>query len=206
MKRTNLLICIAVATAAVAVVWARLEAQQPPAADPARPTAVAICDVVSVYNNYDRARDLTEEFNRRREEMERQAAQRAQRIEQLSDVLSGLKVGSKTYEEKVQEMMKLRMEGEAWASLKQRMAEREHRQLTQEMYEEIVAVISAVARQRGYDLVLHRDTIPLESRSSGELLNKIAQRKVLYARKAVDITDVVLELVNRRYQQSKKDG
>jgi Skp family chaperone for outer membrane proteins len=65
-------------------------------------------------------------------------------------------------------------------------------------------MIETVAKERRYDLVIHLDSVDLASQTTTELLNKIAQRKCLYAAKSIDITNVVLKRVNRRYSQSKE--
>lgn len=74
---------------------------------------------------------------------------------------------------------------------------REMRQLSETLYNAIVAEVEAYAKAEGYDLVLKIDDIPEESPSDRALANKINRRHVLYHAAAVDITAQVLARLNR---------
>ena len=201
MKRSAMLLLATASVACVAVFLTVVSAQAPAAAGP-RGT-VAVCDVVTVFNKYKRAIDLSEEFQERAKKLAAQDKQKVQVIQEVEKVLDALKPGSKSYEEQLQKWEKLSVERATWRRLREQVNLREHRRMTEEMYTEILAMIETVAKERRYDLVLHLDNVGLASQTTTELLNKIAQRKCLYAAKSIDLTDVVLKRVNRRYSQSK---
>lgn len=201
MRRSGIFLLAAASVACVAVFLTAVSAQAPAASGP-RGT-VAVCDVVTVFNNYQQAKDLSAEFQERAKKLASQDKQRLQGIQEVEKVLNALKPGSKSYEEQLQKWEKLSVERATWRRLREQVNLREHRRLTEEMYTEILAMVETVAKERRFDLVLHRENVELASQTTTELLNKIAQRKCLYAAKSIDITDVVLKRVNRRYSQSK---
>ena len=202
MRRSGIFLLAAASVACVAVFLTAVSAQAPLAAGP-RGT-VAVCDVVTVFNNYQQAKDLSAEFQERAKKLAAADEQKLRAIQEVEKVLDALKPGSKSYEEQLQKWEKLSVERATWRRLREQVNLREHRRLTEEMYTEILAMIETVAKERRYDLVLHRENVELASQTTTELLNKIAQRKCLYAAKSIDITDAVLKRVNSRYSQRKQ--
>ena len=196
MKSTHLLLIGMMLLIAVAFLWGRSEAQAP--ARPVAPLArVAVCDVGALFNGYKRRQSLEALFENKRKQASAADEKKVQQIEQLKKVLESLNANTKAYEQKLREMEKLTLERQVWRQLQEQRFVREHRLLMQELYREILAAIDATARARGYDLVLYRDSVEIESKTTAELLNKIAQRKCLYSHPNVDLTKPILKLLNK---------
>jgi len=179
----------------------------PPGAAPvtaATAGTAAVCDVVEVFNNYQRAKDLTAKLNDRREEIKAENKKRAESIDAIKMVLEGLKVGSKEYEDRFNEMQKLTIDRQSWLQFQEQMILREHQRLTREMYEQVLQTIAAIARERGFKVVLQRDKESLETRDTAELIQKIAMRKVLFSDESVDLTETVLTRLNQSYRALPK--
>lgn len=203
MRRSSIFLLATALAACVAMFLTRVGAQAPAAAAGPKGT-VAVCDVVTVFNNYQRAKDLSAEFQERAKKLAAQDKQKFQVIQEVEKVLDALKPGSKSYEGQLQKWEKLSFERATWSRLRKQVNIREHRRLTEEMFKEILDMTEKVAKERRYELVIQKDNVELTSQTTTELLSKIAQRKCLYAAKSIDITDVVLKRVNRLYHRAKK--
>jgi len=188
-----------VVAAGLAVALSSSEAQAPAGAPPSH---VAVCDIVDVFNNYQRAKDLTAKLNERREAIKAEADKRLKEIENRRLEMEGLKVGSKEHEQRLNEVQRLTIERQAYLQFQDALAMREHRNLTKEMYEEILAMVAAVAKERGYDLVLYRESEPLSAEGQ-EIVRQIQSRKVLYASEKIDLTETVLGRLNQAYKAAK---
>jgi len=199
MKRSALLLTVMIAFGTTAVLL-RHSFAQAPAPPPAPSTRVAVCDVAKVFNNYQRAKDLTTEFEQRRRRIKAEDERRSARLKQLEATISALKPGSKEHDARLAEYMRASIERQVWRKMEEELAIREHRRLTEEMYKEILGAIDAVAKARGFDLVIYLENVPVASATTTELLNKIAQRKVLYHDPRIDLTQTVLQRVNSRYR------
>jgi len=176
-----------------------------PAPDPApAATKVAVCDVVEIFNNYQRAKDLTAKLNERRTAIQTENNERGKKIDDMEDELKALKPGSKEYEGRFNERQRLIIERDAWLKFQETLAIREHHRLTEEMYNEIQDVIAALAKDRGFHIVLFRDPKNLVSQSTAELLQQINLRKVLYSDNSVDLTEDVLRRLNETYRAAPK--
>jgi len=165
-------------------------------------TPVAVCDIVEVFNNYQRAKDLNTQFDQRIEATLAEDKKRSDAIEAIRMELEGLKEGSKEYERRFKDAQRLELEREAWRKLQDGLAARDHHRLTREMYRDILAMIARVAKAHGIGIVLYRERRDLQSSNLKELLVQMAGRKVLYSEESVDLTEEVLAGVNRTYRSS----
>lgn len=173
-------------------------------APPGRPAApagrIAVCDVVEVFNNYQRAKDLTAKLNERRNAIKAESDKRSKAIEALQMELEGLKKGSEKYEQTFNEVQRLSIEHKAYLQYQDALALRDHQNLTKEMYEEITAMIARFAKERGFDVVVQREGAKLDAPNTTELLRQIYDRKLLYASEGVDLTEAVLLALNQAYR------
>ena len=161
--------------------------------------SVVVCDVVTVFNDYDRAKDLTETFRQRSEAITQERDKRAARIQAMQEELQGLQAGSPDFETLLQNIQREAIEAEAWQQYKMTLAARDHHRLTTEMYDEILAMVQAVAEQQGHSLVLFREGRSTQTESIQQLLAQVENRKVLYSSPRIDITQSVLAQLNQQY-------
>lgn len=202
MNRTGwILSLIVVAALALAL---QTSIAQNAAKPPGPATRVAACDIASVFNRYQRATDLSNEFNERRDRIKAQDEAKGKEMDQVEKMLKELKPDSKQYQEQSAALEKLNIERTVWRKMQEQAVIKDHRDLTEHMYQEITNVIAQIAKDQGYDLVLYRDAAEMASETTSELLGKIAQRKVLYCDPSLDVTETVLQRVNAAYAASKK--
>ena len=204
MRRTHLLLVGIVLAAAVTVVWTQTHAQQPAGRAVAPVARVAVCDVGEIFNGYQRRNDLNALFEGKRKAANAEDEKKIAQIKQLQGFLEGVNADSKEYAEKLGELERITLERQLWRQLTEQKFTREHRLLMQELYSEVLAAIGDKARALGYDLVMYKDQIEVQSKTTSELLSKIAQRKCLYANPALDVTKPVLTLLNQRYAARRK--
>ncbi len=202
MRFSKVSVLILVGVALSAVVLSHSLAQ--PAAAPAAPTRVAVCDVVEIFNNYQRAKDLTAKLNERRKAIQAENDDRGKKIDDKQEEMKALKKGSKEYEARFNELQRMVLEREAWLKFQETLAVREHHRLTVEMYEEIQKMIGALAKERGVQIVLFRDPENITSQNTAELLRQIGMRKVLYSDGSVDMTEDTLRRLNEAYRASQR--
>ena len=167
---------------------------------PAAPTRVAVCDVVQVFNNNQKSKDLQAMLDEKRQELEAEDQRRQQEIQNVAMELNAYKEGSEQYEQTLERVQRLRLERKNWAEFQQALIAREYQRFTREMYQEIVGVIEAVSRQRGVDMVLFYEKEMQFDEDPRNLVNVIQRRKVLYAADSVNLTDEVLAELNSAYQ------
>ena len=203
MRRIGILLAAGACALAAAALLSEGQTQ-PPAPPPARPTRVGVCDVVVVFNGYERAKHLAAEFDEKAKQIQDEGQRRDQAIKQMNEALDSLVPGSKEYEARLLEVWKTTGEATVWLDMEKRVITRQRLALTEQMYKEVLDAVADIAKERGVDVVIHRDTGKIASKNSVELLNKIALRKCLYASGQVDLTQSVLARANSKYRAGRK--
>ena len=202
MRKSQVLIVAAVLLLGGVLLMRHSSAQQ--ADVTAGPTSVAVCDIETIFRNYARATELLDRLNEERVRIKNEYEQRGQAVQALELELGALKEGSEEYEARLQEIQRLGIESNTYLQFSESLIRRKHHHLTEEMYHEILAGIAQMAQEREIDLVVYRDEqVAQGSKDAMELLTQIRNRKVLYSREGLDITQAVLERLNQAYRAAQ---
>jgi len=202
MKKTSLVLTGTIALLSLALCFGQGAAQSPsPAAAGAK---IAVCDVVGLFNAYERARDIRTELDLKEKQITATDEGLRKKIERLQEQLESLAVDSKEYESRLRELSKLTVERMVSKETEERLILQRRLRETEQMYREILDTIASVANERGFHVVIHREEMETASRSAGELLNKIASRKCLYWSPSIDITAEVMDRLNKKYREKRK--
>jgi Skp family chaperone for outer membrane proteins len=173
------------------------------------PAKVAVVDIVHVFNEYRRAKDLTKELGAFRDKMKAESEKRAAECKALQERIRALVGGSDEAERLKAELQEKAIAMETWMKAKQAEAMGRHKKLTEEMYEEIVAATGRIARRRGFLVVLNAQHKLGETPNAQALLQQIRGRTVLYADQRVHLCKDVLKEVDEAYrkkQETRKAG
>ncbi len=159
---------------------------------------VACIDVVYVFNEYKLQKDLNTQLRDEQTRLEQEAQQRQQKIEQLEATLRAMDPRDPTYESRISDLTRMRIELRAWGETTQAMITRRLGTWSNQIYKEILRTVETVARERGYDMVVYRDAY--EETNDPELVKqRIRLRKVLYFNPSIDISNEVLSRLNKEY-------
>ena len=204
MKNRSTIIVVAISALIIGIVLAQTEGQGPPARLPARPTRVAVCDVQLILRECKAYKQVDAEFFAKAQSFAAEDKKRMEKIQQLRKILQNLNPNSKQYEEKLAELDRLTVERAVQAKLQEKAARRQSRRQTEKIFRQILTIVADVAKKRGYDIVISRESVDITSSSAAELFDKIALRKCLYHSPEVDLTNEVLKKINLLYEQTHK--
>ncbi len=199
MRTSRIYLLAIIALVGIAAFLTNSVAQQ---ATPTR-GQIAFCDLVSLFNNYQRAKDLTTELNERRTAIKAESEKRTKAVETLKMELENYKKGSQQYEQTFNEVARQSIDLDAYLRYQEQLALRDHRSLTEEMYKEIIGAVGKVAARQGASVVMQREQDQLNTEDTKAMLQQIYNRKVLYFNEALDITDAVLTSLNQGYKAKK---
>lgn len=168
-----------------------------------RPTPaakVACVDVVRVFNEYERMKDLQEEMKNVLEDLDRQNQEKRRAIDALEATLNAMSLSDPTYGEKTRELLKMQVEYKNWFDLAQADRAREVGVWTRKIYLEVLETVSRVAQGAGVDLVVYREDFTPTGFDPDQIRQQIRERKVVYANNAIDLSAIVLEDLNSKYR------
>lgn len=196
VRRHPALIVVAVVTLLV-VGLAGAGAQQ---AMQAEPTAVAVVDLERVFDQLEEMSALEADANSKAEQIQKQAEEKRQEVQQLQSDLGLLKAGTEEHRQAQEEVEMAAIEFRTWLQFQKQKLERERGVMVEGLYRKTLDAVEQVADGSGYDLVLYKArTTDLNFESARDLAQRIQARKVLYADDALDITDEVVQRMNNTY-------
>jgi Skp family chaperone for outer membrane proteins len=161
---------------------------------------VASVDVVRVFNESQRQKDLFEELRALQEKLEAEHQTRKQRIDALQATLDVMDPADPSYPKKTQELLEEQINFKNWRDIKQAGMSREVGVWTARIYKEIVATTEQIAQAQGVDLVLYREEFAPPTFDPDQIRENIRARKVVYASPAVDMTQPVVDKLNSDYR------
>jgi len=197
MKSSQVMIVLLVAAVAGLMVVTHLDAQ---AKNPVSGESIAVCNVVEVLNNCQKAKDLTADLNKERGRIEAEVKTRTEAIDAMGKELKLLEVGSAQYEQRLSESQRQAINRDAWLKYEQSKMVRMHQKFTREMYTDVQNAVKEVAKSRGCKIVLYQQRGSLRAQSTADMRMEISQRKVIYSDDSVDITSSVLLRMNAAYR------
>ena len=165
---------------------------------------VACLDVIRIFNEYERQKDLTEEMRAVNQEMQDEEQRRRGQIDTLQATLDAMSDGDPARVKRQREMFQLSLDYKNWGELMQADMAREIGLWTRRVYKEATAVTETVAQRQGFDLVVYKDQPELIGYDPDALRDQIRSRKLVYASDAVDITQTVLDKLNADYRAQPK--
>jgi len=203
----NLAIVLAPAVIVLAVVGATRSAGQPTGSAPAAPAAndgrhgIAVLDLVRIFNECGQIKDLNEMIRRRTEEIDKEANQRRDVIQNKQQELSAFQPGKPDYETRRKDLTRLNVEANVWYKMQGDDVEREKFEWTRLIYEQAIAVAGEVAKEQGYGVVLQRvEFKPFEIEQTVQTLRRVIQdRTVIYSVPEIDISDQVIRRMDAAY-------
>lgn len=161
---------------------------------------VAAIDVAAAFNEYQRQKDLTEEMNKLRKQLDEENRARLQKIDAKQKELDMLDANDPAYVKRMRDLLAMQIEYKNWFDLKQAELSREVSVWTARIYREITQAVEQVAQREGFDLVLYQQEFPPASLDPEEMKNRIRNRTVVYTSPAADLTQAALDKLNADYR------
>lgn len=173
---------------------------QPPAES--TPHKIALIDMAMVFKNYKKFEDMRESLKVEITATEEKVKQDMEVLKSLQATLKATVEGSPAYKEKEQELASKAADMQAFQQVQQREFLRKESQIYKAIYAEVTDAVTKYAQYYNFTLVMRfkRDELP-ENDNPQEVISRM-NGTVIYHRPQDDITDAVLEYLNKRYTQS----
>lgn len=166
----------------------------------AKPTAIAVVDVVKVRNALEEAREVTAEIERALQKFQNEDKARIQEIEELRQDLDLLEASTPAYDEKRQDLLFKMVEARTWQEVKKAQLNSEHAIQLERLYMKIVSAARDIGQLRGFDIVMSAERkIDFTKANAQEIDALVALRKLLWYTEEIDITEQVIQKMNNDF-------
>ena len=162
---------------------------------------IGVINIADVFDGYQMTTDLERLFQLSEQKIKEQSPTRLTELDTLRKELEAFAPGTPDFKERDRTLVRLEMEYQVWLGFEQRMLRDEHMRRLMQIYEDTQSAVRDVAESRGIDLVLTYDRLSADAPDSVSMRQQILLQKVIYANDKIDLTQPVLEQLNRAYQE-----
>ena len=161
---------------------------------------LAVCDIAEVLVQYNRSKDLKEEFSSRQQVIRAEDEKRTKTAQDLARELEQLNPASEQFQKRFADLEKQQLELKNWRDWQDSSLRRWHLRMMRELYQEVVAAVAETAKERGVQVVFYQERLDLAADDIGQMLNQIARRQVIYSAPDTDMTPLVLKKLQDAYK------
>jgi outer membrane protein len=176
----------------------------PAAAKDTTPHRVGLVDMAEVFQGYKKFEDLRAELAAEIEKSDAEAKVMVERMQKMQQGMqeSKLAPGSPEYEQAEKTLLNAKGEFEAFRAATQRKLARRESEMFKVIYADTTSMVKKYAEYAKYTVVVRFDRKDIDENTPPNEAVQRMNKQVVYYRADDDITDVVLQTLNKQYEGS----
>ena len=169
------------------------------------PSRVGLIDMAKVFEGYTRFKALREELAAEIEKSDAEARVMVEKMQAMQKEVqeNGFQPGSPEYEAAEKRILDSRGEFEAFRAATQRKLARRESEMFKTIYADTTSMIKKYAEYADYTVVIRFDSKDIEDDTPPAEAVQRMNKQVVYHRSEHDITEVVLQSLNKQYEASQ---
>lgn len=198
MKKPILSVAV-LACIAVLTVPAMGQNAQPAAKSQLKPAVIGLVDMAKVFKEYKKFEDMRQGLTTEMQGKQAEGQAKAKAANKIKEELKLLQAGSPDYLRRESDLVKLTTELQAMAQVAKNHLARREAEIFEGVYRDAIKVVKLYAEHFGYTMIIRFNSEPLTGDNPQKLatgLNKL----VVYSRPQDDITEAVIDYLNRQYK------
>lgn len=174
------------------------------AAKDTSPHRVGLVDMAEVFQGYKKFEDLRAELTAEIEKSDAEAKVMVERMQKMQQDMADQKLapGSAQYEQAEKALLDAKGEFEAFRAATQRKLARRESEMFKVIYADTTSMVKKYAEYAKYTVVIRFDRKDIDENTPPAEAVQRMNKQVVYYRAEDDITDVVLQTLNKQYQGS----
>lgn len=165
------------------------------------PTAIATVDLERLFNQLDERDAADVKLQQLVEKLQADSNSMIEDIESLEADLEIHDSTSRAFQESMEKLSLKTLEYQAFVEFSRRRVDVEKAVTLKRIYVNIKMAAEQEARDRGYDIVFVDDSLgEIPPADEAETTRQISARRMLYASPEIDLTDQLLERMNREFR------
>lgn len=190
---------VSAAVVAILVGVGRTALSETPAARPAVVAhKVGLIDMARVFKDYKKFETLRDDLKREFEKSQNEGKTQAVQIQKLQEEMKQFEATSPEFLSREKQLTQLATELQAFGKVAQRDLMRKEAEIYKTIYLETQDLVEKYAQHYQYTLIIRFNSEPLDTTNPQKMLQDL-NRQVVYHRDEDDITDSILQHLNRQY-------
>lgn len=166
------------------------------------PAVVATVDLETTINSLDEWADMLASETGINDELQVEVKRRQDEIELLDADLADYPSGSEKFKAAFKKYQMAGIELQGYVQFQQLKSQQRTSELILNLYEKIKDMARQLADEHGYDIILMNDSVLEIPENPENIIREISNRRILFARTQMDITDQLIQQMNADHQAS----
>ncbi|MBM4054777.1 MAG: OmpH family outer membrane protein [Planctomycetes bacterium] len=165
---------------------------------------IGVVDLNSVFEKYEKRKQYDTDLREEEKSYQTKINDKKKELVSLKDKIQMLDLGSQDRKKYEEEFERKNIELESYAKVAEKSLMRKYKESFERLYSEVLKEIEAIGKQNRYDLIIKKEEAELQSGGISEMQFKVGIKTVLYHSDAVDITNQVIDSLNKKYSKADK--
>lgn len=171
---------------------------------PSRGIKVGVVDLNMVFEKYEKRKSFDAQLKEQEKQYQKIVNDKKKELVGLNEKIQLLDLGSEARKKDEESLEKKSMELEAYAKYAEKSMMKKYKEYFGNLYTEVCKEIETLGKREQYDLIIKKEEPELQSGNISELQFKVGIKAVLYHSDSVDITNQVIDSLNKKQAETSK--
>jgi len=165
---------------------------------------VGVVDLNMVFEKYEKRKAFDAQLKEQEKQFQKIVNDKKKELVGLNEKIQLLDLGSEARKKDEESLEKKTMELESYAKYAEKSMMKKYKEYFGNLYTEVCKEIETLGKREQYDLIIKKEEPELQSGGISELQFKVGIKAVLYHSESVDITNQVLDSLNKKQAEAGK--
>lgn len=206
-RKTKIIFAVASVTCLFLFLLNSVQAKEPGAASPSpKNLKVGVVDLNNVFEKYEKRKMFDAQLKEQEKQYQKIVNDKKKELVSLSEKIQLLDLGSEARKKDEETFEKKNMELESYAKFAEKSLMKRYKDYFESLYTEVCKEVEDIGKREQYDLIIKKEEPELQSGGISELQFKVGIKTVLYHSDSVDITNQVIDRLNKKYSATASKG
>lgn len=165
---------------------------------------IGVVDLNTVFEKYEKRKMFDVQLKEQEKQYQKIVNDKKKELVSLGEKIQLLDLGSEARKKDEEVFEKKNMELESYAKFAEKSLMKKYKDYFESLYTEVCREVEDIGSREQYDLIIKKEEPELQSGGITELQFKVGIKTVLYHSGSVDITDQVIDNLNKKHSAASK--
>ncbi len=169
-----------------------------------KPLKIGVVDLNDVFSKYEKRKKFDAQLKEQEAQYQKSINDKKKELVSLSEKIQLMDLGSETRKKDEETFEKKNLELESFAKFAEKNLVKKYKSYFEGLYSEVCKEVEDIGKREQYDLIIKKEEPELQGGGISELQFKVGIKAVLYNSDAVELTNRVIENLNKKYAEVSK--
>lgn len=165
---------------------------------------IGVVDLNDVFSKYEKRKKNDAQLREQESQYQKSINDKKKELVSLNEKIQLMDLGSEARKKDEETFEKKNMELESFAKFAEKNLVKKYKSYFESLYSEVCKEVEDIGKREQYDLIIKKEEPELQSGGISELQFKVGIKTVLYYSDTLDLTNRVIDNLNKKYAEGTK--